>query len=225
MVITTDSFDFAKYFTKHLGYHPEEIEKYFMAEKRYLIDNIDTGTKALEVGCGSGRIMNILADICEHVTGIDNSEYLLEKAKDLNIDNATLYLMDIEEVDKISEKYDIITLMDNTFGNIIGEDEQINLLRKLKELLNENGRIIISVYSDSEETKKVQEVSYETIGLRVKDKGEDTHTTYTEEGLVSKRFTEEELLFILKEANLVAEIEELTPISYICEAKIISAAQ
>jgi len=222
MVITKGFFiDSGEYFIEYLEDHPEEIEKYFRAEKRYLINNIDPGTTALEVGCGSGRIVETLAEICEHVTGIDNSEYLLKRAEDLNIDNATLYLMDIEEVDKISEKYDVITLMDNTLGNITGKDEQISLLRKLEQLLNENGRIIISAYSEN--AKKAQENSYKRVGLTgIKHEG---NYTYTNEGLTSERFTKETLESILKEANLIAKVEELTPISYICEAKIISAAQ
>ena len=227
MVITNEFFKKSgERFIEYLEAPLEAIREYLLAEERYLINNIDPGTRAFEVGCGSGRIMKILADICEHVTGIDNSEYLLKIAEEnlKDIGNTTLYdPMDIGDVDKIIEKYDIITLMDNTFGNITGREKQINILKKLKPLLNENGRIIISVYSDSEETKKAQEDSYKRVGLTgIKHHG---NYTYTNEGLTSERFTKETLESILKEANLIAEIEELTQISYICEAKIIRRVQ
>lgn len=226
MVITTGFYiDSEEYFIDYLKNHPEEIEKFFRAEERYLINNIDSDTTAFEVGCGSGRIMKILADICEQVYGIDNSESLLKIAEEYleDTDNTSLSLMDIEEVDKISEKYDVITLMDNTLGNITGRDKQVRLLEKLTPLLNENGRIIISVYSDTEDTKRVQEESYERVGLTgIKHEG---NYTYTNEGLTSERFTETSLQSILKEANLEAEVQELTQISYICEAKISQRAQ
>ncbi|MEA3343662.1 MAG: class I SAM-dependent methyltransferase [archaeon] len=227
MVITNRFYiDFAKSFTEYLEHHPREIEEYFNAEKYHLGKKIDSGKTALEFGCGSGRIMEILAEKCKHVTGIDNSEPLLKIAKEnlKYIDNATFYdPMEVEELDKISEKYDIITLMDNTLGNITGRDKQVRLLEKLKPLLNENGRIIISVYSDTEDTKRVQEESYEIVGLTgIKHEG---NYTYTNEGLTSERFSEKSIKSLLTEVGLKAEIEELTDISYICEAKIISAAQ
>jgi SAM-dependent methyltransferase len=84
------------------------------------IDSTYTVKKALDFGCGVGRLVIPLAEVAEHVTGIDVSESMLNEAKNncetLSIKNVT-FLKSDDNLSLLSGKYDFINSF-NVFQHI-----------------------------------------------------------------------------------------------------------
>lgn len=171
----------------------------------------------LEIGCGTGRVLKILAKKCTKVVGIDKEQIMIDAAKNncKKQDNVEIYKQDAKILSFPSASFDAVICMANTFGNL-GKNK-IPVLLEIKRVCKNFGRIIISVYS--EKALKPRLESYE--------KDELTHvkitkigTVYSREGLVSEQFTKRKLGRIFSKAGLKFEIVELNPISYLCICKV-----
>ena len=56
------------------------------------------GNSILELGCGTGKNTALLAQICEHVSAMDFSAGMIEKARQkLSFDNVTFIVADISQ--------------------------------------------------------------------------------------------------------------------------------
>jgi 2-polyprenyl-3-methyl-5-hydroxy-6-metoxy-1,4-benzoquinol methylase len=76
-----DNFYSKPYFEILLKQATPEIKDWFQKEIEYLRKNIKPNSKILDVGCGFGRHMKILANFSNEVIGIDNNEDMIQKAK------------------------------------------------------------------------------------------------------------------------------------------------
>ncbi|MEM4326008.1 MAG: class I SAM-dependent methyltransferase [Candidatus Pacearchaeota archaeon] len=167
----------------------------------------------LEIGCGTGRALKILAKNCNMVIGIDKEQIMVsaakENCKDLN--NVKIYKQDAKNLEFADNSFDFITCLANTFGNL-GKNK-IPVLLEMKRVCKDSGQIIISVYN--EKSLKPRLESYEKDELthvRITKTG----TVYSKEGLFSEQFTKDKLRKIFDKAGLKSEITELNPISYLC---------
>jgi ubiquinone/menaquinone biosynthesis C-methylase UbiE len=84
--------------------------------------------------------------------------------------------------------FDYVLCLGNTFGNF-GKNKY-KILREMKRVTKNNGKIILSVYSEKALPERIK--GYKKVGVKIKK--------------------------IFKKAGLNAKIIELNPISYICEA-------
>jgi 2-polyprenyl-3-methyl-5-hydroxy-6-metoxy-1,4-benzoquinol methylase len=75
------------------------------------IDSTYAPRKALEFGCGVGRLVIPLAKLAEHVVGVDISESMINEAKrnceSLSIRNVTFVKSD-DNLSQLNERYDLI---------------------------------------------------------------------------------------------------------------------
>ncbi len=87
----------------------------------------------LDFGCGKGKFIKLAKKNTKNIAGLEISKqlvnYLSKKFK--------IY----EDIDKIDQKFDIITL----FHVLEHIPNQIETLKKLKNLINKNGKLIIEV--------------------------------------------------------------------------------
>lgn len=113
--------------------------------------------KWLDIGCGPGFHIASIGELYPEIkiTGIDYSNLMLKQAckkiKKLNLKNITLKAKNIIE-DNIEEKYDLITFLNNGFGNLYKEGFNPNkireqIIKKITKSLNKKGYLILSVYN------------------------------------------------------------------------------
>jgi 2-polyprenyl-3-methyl-5-hydroxy-6-metoxy-1,4-benzoquinol methylase len=110
------------------------IKKEVMRWKKILTSQ----SKILEIGCGSGELLNCFYKIGKFdVVGIEQNEYICKFAKEkygLEIINA-----DIEEYDLGEKEYDLV-LMQHVLEHL---KDPISVIRKIHKSLKENGYLVI----------------------------------------------------------------------------------
>lgn len=113
-------------------------QKFF---EQFVLNNIliNENDKVLDLACGTGVIINILAKYTKNsVLGIDISTNMIKKAKEkkflenVNFQNVDFY-------DLINEKFDLI-VCHNAYPHFLDKEQ---FKQKCYDLLNNNGRLII----------------------------------------------------------------------------------
>lgn len=123
---------------KHLEPLWSELIKYARQAK--------TGSRILDIGCGNGRLIEAFKGKNINYLGIDSNQKLLENAKkqkpgfEFKLGNI-LELGDIPEVN-----FDYVFCI-AVLHHIPGKDLRIKALRQLKNKVNNEGKIIITVWN------------------------------------------------------------------------------
>ncbi len=125
-------------------YEYKNKDQKFHRDKMYFISKIfpkESG-QVLDIGCHSGELGILLENKGHIYSGVDIDNKLLEEAKnkDLNVDYCDLDYTDIP----FKIKFDYVTILDVL--EHLHDPEKI--LRKIKQNLNENAKILISLPND-----------------------------------------------------------------------------
>ncbi|MGV8140983.1 MAG: class I SAM-dependent methyltransferase [Candidatus Woesearchaeota archaeon] len=188
---------------------PNSYKKWFREEKKYLQDNVRKDSTVLEVGCGNGRSINDLLLNTQKITGVDydpkavaDAKKYFNKYKDIKIIEA-----DATDLPFKKESFDYVICM-TTFANFA--DKKYLALEEMKRVLKNDGRIIISVFSEDAFDERIK--VYKASGVKIK-KITGTTVTFDEElkANVSEQFSRQELESILSKVNL--KIEEIKKIN------------
>lgn len=106
------------------------------------VKKLKPNSKILDIGCGTGYP---IASYCEQqgfmVTGIDVSENMIQKAKELHLEHATFLVKDILEFTSI-EKYDAIIAFDSLWH--IPYNRQKDIYPIVSSLLNVGGYFLFT---------------------------------------------------------------------------------
>ena len=107
--------------------------------------------RILEIGCGTGRILNLLLQMDCKVTGIDISQEMLDKASkkyynQINSGKLTLINHDFIK-DRLNDKFDMILVTFYTFNYIL--NRPIDFLRNVHNSLNDNGLLLMDLFYPS----------------------------------------------------------------------------
>jgi SAM-dependent methyltransferase len=101
-----------------------------------------TGREALDFGCGAGRSTRFLKDLGFNATGIDISRSMVQLAKHID-PSGTYRLVDDADFSAFeTARFDLV-LSAFAFDNIPGVAKRGELLRGLRSLLKNEGRIIL----------------------------------------------------------------------------------
>lgn len=123
----------------------ETRKKQIWQEIDILAKKVKPGSSVLDVGCGNGRLLEALPPDIDYL-GVDNSEKLLELARKEHPQNKFIE-GDILDLGKaIHRKYDYIFCV-AVLHHLPGKDLRIKALKELKEVVWEDGEIIISVWN------------------------------------------------------------------------------
>lgn len=105
----------------------------------------------LELGCGSGRLLLPLAEAGFSVTGIDNSEAMLERGRQKikqhspNVQNRITFMQaDMSQFSIEGQSFGLIFVPYNTFMHL-DTKTAVSTLRCVKRCLAENGRFLIDL--------------------------------------------------------------------------------
>jgi ubiquinone/menaquinone biosynthesis C-methylase UbiE len=192
---------------------PVSYRKWFKEEKSYLVSNITKDANVLEVGMGDGRSLNDIIRVTKNLTGIDHDSEAVERTKNIFERYPSVKIMraEAEKLPFEGRTFDFVICM-TTFANF-GE-KRLKILDEMKRVLKDEGRIIISVFSEKafedrmKIYKKINFPIVEINGTTVRYKGKYGDNT-------SEQFSEEQLREIFKGAKLrILEIKRLE-ISYI----------
>ncbi|MFI3329960.1 MAG: class I SAM-dependent methyltransferase [bacterium] len=103
----------------------------------------------LDVGCGSGTLLGTLKQIGYECVGLDLSQSMIDIAKkkfvmnhldiELYVDNMLTF--------NLNKKFDIITCFFDTLNHLSSEKEIIKSLNNMNNHLNNNGHIIIDLFT------------------------------------------------------------------------------
>ncbi len=209
----TDKFFSKLYFETWLKQAHSKIKDWFQKEKEYLKENIKPNSKILDIGCGFGRHIEVIADFSKEVIGIDNNSNMIKKAKNRlsNFKNVKLFVMNAQKLNFEDDYFDYVICMTNTFG--VFPEIKEDVLEEMKRVCKKEGKIIISVYNDK--SLEIRKKDYEKVGLHITKI--ENGIVYTKEGLISQQFTKLQLKQLFDKLKLKSKILELNPISFLCE--------
>jgi len=103
-----------------------------------------TGKKGLDFGCGAGRSTRFLKKLGFDTVGVDIAADMIKKAREFDPEG-TYYLIDDDGLRRFKGHDFDLALSVFTFDNIA--KNKVELFRQLRELLNDDGRIISVVSS------------------------------------------------------------------------------
>lgn len=120
-----------------------------------LVEKLRQGIRVLDVGCGCGRALNLLAGLFpeSEFVGVDLSreaiEYARQEAERLGYQNVHFAVEDVTDFDQTAEdgKFELIT----TFDAVHDQAKPINVLKGIYKALKEDGIYLMQdIHSSSE---------------------------------------------------------------------------
>ncbi len=146
--------------------------------------------KILEIGCGSGRIINLFLDVDypKQIYAVDKDKLMIDTVKPFFKDNKDVHIInqDVKDFVKKNGNFDLVICMMNTFGNI-------DSLELMKLIAEHSKHLIFTVY-DKEHFKLRKEI-YIDRGHQDFSAKDDTYyfNDCWVKGLKSKSYSKEEL--------------------------------
>jgi ubiquinone/menaquinone biosynthesis C-methylase UbiE len=117
-----------------------------------ILDEHVRGRKSVDFGCGTGRSTRFLRQLGFEVEGVDIAEDMIRKARELDPSGDYHLLSGDASGDVPGDNlsafrpgtYDLV-LAAFTFDNIAGRDNKLRILRNLRRLLNQQGKLVLIV--------------------------------------------------------------------------------
>ena len=148
-------------------YFTEGIREYLALETEFIVSQLKDSESILDVGCGEGRYLRILAPLVGRITGLDYSLQLIDQATESTqqFNNVQLILGSVENLEElVHSKFQHGLLAWNTIGNIPQELHR-PMMKYLKSTLKKS--IFLSTYKCNEFVMGERLRYYEKIGFMV----------------------------------------------------------
>lgn len=156
----------------------------------------------LELGCGTGKMTRLLAKSGYDMIGVDNSEEMLQIARDAGEDEGILYLLqDMREFELYGTVRAIVSICDS-MNYILEEEDLLEVFRLVNNYLDPGGIFIF----DMNTIYKYRELLGETTICENRDEGSFIWDNYYDE---EEQINQYDLtLFIKEEKELYRKYEE-----------------
>lgn len=200
------------YWEKLIEEPPESYKLWFEAEKEYLIKNITKNSKVLDIGCGNGRIIKIIASTTKNIVGIDNEIKAINDSKHnlKEYPQIKILLADSKKLPFEDNSFDFIVCMASfvNFGKY-----KLKSLKEIRRVIKKEGYILIDVFSDDAFDERIK--IYKKFKAPIKQIN-GTTVVFEDTG-ISEQFTKEQLIDIFNQAKLrIIEIKKVG-IAYLCK--------
>lgn len=120
-------------------------DKHLWPQLAHYLELVEEQKAVLDIGCGNGRILNILKDKNIDYVGCDQSSNLIEIAKKKWPDHSFV-VSDLPNLNNLEKKeYDYIFLI-AVLHHIPAYKNRLLALKNIREFLKPDGQIIISVW-------------------------------------------------------------------------------
>lgn len=153
--------EFAKYYD--LFYQKKDYKK----ETDFLMNFINQKDQVIDIGCGTGNHASLLIKNGINVEGLDLNNEMLNIAKTRLHTN--LYLQDILNIN-LEKKYDVIISMFAVINHLKDLKELEVCLNNLKNILKDNGKIIIDLHNPQSSGEKTDSFDNITRIITIKQK-------------------------------------------------------
>lgn len=187
----------------------------FYKEDEYLHKHINKNSKVLDIGCGDGRSILSILDITQNITGIDNDPKAIEDARVRLKDYPTVVFAeaDAKNMPFSDKSFDCAVLMMTLVNFADGKEKA---LAEMKRVIKDNGKIIISVYSDKALEERLS--MYKVVGVPIKEVSAG-YVTFDESvgAHTSEQFSKEQLEKMVEKVGLkMVDCEGIRNLAYIC---------
>ena len=143
---------YAKYLIKKTEDDYNRIATAFSNKRSYITPDllefkkyVASGDKVLDLGCGNGRLLDVLSDIEIDYLGVDLSANLLEIAQEKHKSNRFLK-MDGEKIPARDESFDVIFCL-AVLHHLPSSRERVQLLKEVRRVLKPGGKLILTVWN------------------------------------------------------------------------------
>ncbi|MEG0331974.1 MAG: class I SAM-dependent methyltransferase [Clostridium sp.] len=160
------------------------------------------GTKALELGCGTGNMTLKLKELGFDVTGIDISYDMLQVAEEkLRLKNYSVKFvnMDMTDID-LSKKFDFIFSFCDGYNYILEEEDMLRGFEGVFNSLEEDGYFVFDV---STQYKLLEHIGNKSFTLNEDD------LCYIWDNYIEDEFIEMYITFFVKEGGLYRRFDEV----------------
>ncbi len=111
-----------------------------------ILGRIGLGSRVLDVGCGNGRILKVLADRRAEYVGLDQSESLIKICRE-KYPNCKFAVGDILSLGELPDyDFDYVFCV-AVLHHLPGEDLRLQALRQLKNKIKQDGKIILTAWN------------------------------------------------------------------------------
>ncbi|MEK7478852.1 MAG: class I SAM-dependent methyltransferase [Patescibacteria group bacterium] len=125
----------------------EYSKRYLRAGEEYVIKKfMPVGSRVLDIGCGAGRTTSYISENGCSVVGVDISEPLIKKAKDLYPD-IDFRAMDARKLDFKDNVFDTVFFSFNGIDNLAFLEERDRAMNEMKRVLKIGGFLIYSSHN------------------------------------------------------------------------------
>lgn len=111
--------------------------------KRYIASHISSGDKVLDLGCGTGTLVEMCVERGGIVSGLDANKGMLAIAKE-RAPLANLIKGNIIDIDEIYESESFDVIVSTLVFSELNKEEREHVLTQANRLLKKNGRLYIA---------------------------------------------------------------------------------
>ena len=124
------------------------VRQYFSAEIGHVLEKIEIGARVLDLGCGFGRVLPLIAGKAGEVVGIDNSISSLKLAREkvCGITNCRLSAADARHLCFKEKSFDVVACIQNGISAFHVDPKE--LLKESLRVTKTGGLILFSSYSE-----------------------------------------------------------------------------
>ncbi|MHA1441439.1 MAG: class I SAM-dependent methyltransferase [Candidatus Heimdallarchaeota archaeon] len=198
------------------------IQQYLTEEINFVSQFIKPDMKVLELGCGYGRVVKLLAEKAKTVVGIDTSQESLDLAKGYlgTKSNYELKNMNAEKLDFQNESFDLVIGIQNGISAFKVDSKK--LVMESLRVTKMGGYVLFSSYSENiwdarlewfqkqSEEGLLGEIDYEKTGNGI---------IICKDGFKATTYSKEDFVDLMCHLQLKAEITEVDNSSIFCVIK------